>query len=97
MHGDVLGPAIFPLIIFFAIAAFSGKKHYHIRFQHLRFSTIKYCPICGERKTFWKKVGLKTIILAIITKGNSLLLIPFYPKRCETCNLSAKYGWYREP
>ena len=46
----------------------------------------KYCYNCGQVVEAKRRVGVGTLILALLTCGFSLLLIPFYSKRCYRCN-----------
>lgn len=43
------------------------------------------CANCEENRGVKRNIGIGTLIAAILTMGWSLLLIPFYPKRCIIC------------
>ncbi len=45
----------------------------------------KYCELCERNVEAKRKIGIGTLILAVITFGLWLLLIPFYGKRCPIC------------
>ena len=44
-----------------------------------------YCVSCDRIVEAKRKIGVGTLLLAIISMGFSLLLIPFYEKRCPIC------------
>ena len=46
---------------------------------------MNYCPNCKQNVSPKKEVGIGTLILALMTCGISLLVIPFYSKRCPMC------------
>lgn len=45
----------------------------------------KYCLHCERTIEAGRIIGIGTFILAICTWGFSLLLIPFYSKKCPIC------------
>ena len=102
MHGgSIFGAATIPLLILFIIVASCSKKHFHVRFKHLRWSLQKYCPVCQQYRTFKRisiyNLGVITIILLILTGGKWLIAMLFYPKRCETCGLKVGKASFFNP
>lgn len=51
--------------------------------------SIKYCNMCQRQVEPKRTVGVGTLLLAIISGGFALLLIPFYKKRCPICKGTA--------
>lgn len=45
----------------------------------------KYCTDCDRNVEANRVIGVGTLILAVITAGVWLLLIPFYSVRCSIC------------
>lgn len=45
----------------------------------------KYCVNCDRIVEAKRQIGVGTFILAILTGGVWLILIPFYSKRCPMC------------
>ena len=45
----------------------------------------KYCDLCERNVETKRQIGAGTIILALITAGVWVLLIPFYGQRCSIC------------
>lgn len=48
-------------------------------------AATKYCVNCDRVVAVKRQIGVGTLILAILTSGLWLLLIPFYSKRCPMC------------
>jgi len=49
----------------------------------------RICTAC-QREVAWKRqIGVGTLILAMMTFGLWLLVIPLYPKRCPICRGTA--------
>jgi hypothetical protein len=46
---------------------------------------FRYCLKCEEQTAHKRVLGVGTIIMAILTLGLWLLVIPFYPTRCIHC------------
>jgi len=51
----------------------------------------KYCVNCDRVIEAKRQIGVGTFILAILTGGLWLILIPFYSKRCPMCH-STNFG-----
>ena len=51
-----------------------------------------YCPTCGRRTGFARRLGWGTFFASVITFGFWILAIPFYDKRCNVCG-NFKYGY----
>lgn len=49
----------------------------------------KYCNMCQRPVEPKRVIGVGTLLLAILTAGLALLLIPFYQKRCPVCKGSS--------
>ena len=47
--------------------------------------TTKFCGMCERKVAPERVIGVGTILLALCTAGTTLLLIPFYKKRCPIC------------
>lgn len=47
--------------------------------------SVRYCVACERKVTPKRYIGVLSIIFAILTIGWSLLLIPFYSKKCPIC------------
>lgn len=45
----------------------------------------KHCNLCNRNVETKRQIGIGTIILAVLTAGFWLLLIPFYSQRCSIC------------
>ncbi|MCI0587023.1 MAG: hypothetical protein L0323_09310 [Planctomycetes bacterium] len=50
----------------------------------------RHCPGCNRVTGHKRAIGVGTLLLALLTLGFSLLLVPFYPTRCAVCGLSGK-------
>jgi hypothetical protein len=48
-----------------------------------------YCALCNRPVEAKRQVGAGTIAVAVLTVGLSLLVVPFYPKRCSICKSAA--------
>ncbi len=48
-----------------------------------------YCALCRRPVDAGRRIGLGTIVLAVLTGGLWLLAIPFYEKRCAICRSGA--------
>ena len=48
-----------------------------------------YCALCGRPVEASRQIGVGTVIMAVLTAGISLLVVPFYPKRCSICRSAA--------
>jgi len=46
---------------------------------------VYQCPVCGKPTGHKRALGIGTLLMAIVTGGLWLLVIPFYPKRCIVC------------
>ena len=53
--------------------------------------SIKHCVLCDRSVEPKRQIGVGTFLLAVITGGFWLLLIPFYTKKCPICK-SARWG-----
>ena len=47
--------------------------------------TTRFCVPCNRPVDAKRVIGVGTLILALLTYGFWLLLIPFYQKRCPIC------------
>lgn len=45
----------------------------------------KYCNLCERNVETKRQIGAGTIILAVLTAGLWILLVPFYGQRCSIC------------
>jgi len=45
----------------------------------------KYCVLCERKVQPRRRIGIGTLIIALLSLGLALLLIPFYKKRCPVC------------
>lgn len=50
--------------------------------------TTMFCVPCNRQIDAKRVIGVGTLILAFLTYGLWLLLIPFYEKRCPICKSS---------
>jgi hypothetical protein len=50
---------------------------------------MNQCPGCVRLTGFKRNLGIGTLIMIVLTAGFWLLLIPFYPKRCIVCGITA--------
>lgn len=48
-----------------------------------------YCALCRRPVDAGRRIGVGTIVLAVLTGGLWLLAIPFYEKRCAICRSAA--------
>lgn len=48
-----------------------------------------YCALCRRPVDAGRRIGMGTIVLAVLTGGLWLLAIPFYEKRCAICRSAA--------
>ena len=49
---------------------------------------VAFCKNCGKHTGHKRRIGVGTLLVVLITFGWSLLLIPFYSKRCVVCGLT---------
>jgi len=48
-----------------------------------------YCALCRRPVDAGRRIGVGTVVLAVLTGGLWLLAIPFYEKRCAICRSAA--------
>lgn len=48
-----------------------------------------YCALCDRPVEGSRRIGIGTVVAAVLTAGISLLFVPFYPKRCSICRSTA--------
>jgi hypothetical protein len=49
---------------------------------------VAFCANCNKHTGHKRRIGVGTLLVVLITFGWSLLLIPFYSKRCVVCGLT---------
>ncbi len=96
------GPfGILILLIFFLGAGLKGAGIGRAIRESFRFRVRKYCYRCHKYQYFVKGggpiTGLITLFLILGTGGKWLLFLPFYPKKCIRCGLTAKKASFLSP
>jgi len=56
--------------------------------RHELMATM-YCTLCRRHVEAKRHIGVGTVVLAFVSAGLSLMLIPFYSKRCPICRSAA--------
>ena len=50
---------------------------------------VRWCATCRLPSGFRRAFGLGTVVLLVATAGWWALAMPFYPKRCGRCGMTA--------